>query len=45
MTIFAKPNRDTDVENKCMDTKVVGRGGGMNWDLGLTYIHCYKLDN
>ena len=35
--------RDTDVENKCMDTKG-GKwgwwgGGGMNWErLGWTYI-------
>ena len=26
-------NRDTDVENKLMDTKV-GRRGGMNWEIG-----------
>ena len=31
-------NRDTDVENKCMDNK--GRkwwsgGGGMNWEIGI----------
>ena len=31
-------NRDTDVENKCMDTK-----GGMGWigRLGLTYVYYY----
>ena len=35
-------NRDTDVENKRMDTKggkqgvvVVGGGGGMNWEIGI----------
>ena len=29
-------NRDTDVQNKCMDTKgqSVG-GGGMNWEIGI----------
>ena len=32
-------NRDTDVGNKCMDTKggkrgVVG-GGGVNWEIGI----------
>ena len=26
-------NRDTDVENKCMDTK--GEGGVMNWGIGI----------
>ena len=26
-------NRDTDVENKCMDTK--GKGGGRNWEIGI----------
>ena len=25
-------NRDTDIENKCMDTKG-GREGGMNWEI------------
>ena len=38
-------NRDTDVENKCMDTKRGkwqggGGGGGMNWEIG---IHMYTL--
>ena len=31
-------NRDTDVENKHMDTKVGesgGGGGGMNWEIGI----------
>ena len=34
-------NRDTDVENKLMDTK--GRKGKVGWigRLGLTYIHYY----
>ena len=27
-------NRDTDVENKCMDTKG-GRRGGMNWEIEI----------
>ena len=27
-------NRDTDVENKRMDTKGEG-GGGMNWEIGI----------
>ena len=29
-------NRDTDTENKLLDTKQ-GKEGGMNWRLGLTY--------
>ena len=33
------PNRDTDVENKRMDTKRGkwwgGGGGGMNWEIGI----------
>ena len=28
-------NRDTDVENKCMDTKGGREGGGMNWEIGI----------
>ena len=31
-------NRDTDVENKRMDTKVgkaVGGGGGINWEIRI----------
>ena len=32
-------NRDTDVENKCMDTtggkRGKGGGGGMNWKIGI----------
>ena len=33
-------NRDSDVENKSMDTKV-GRGGGMDWKIG---IDIYTID-
>ena len=33
-TYLQNRNRDTDVENKCMDTKV-GRGGGMNREIGI----------
>ena len=36
---FNQFKRDTDVENKRMDTKggkrVVGGGGGMNWEIGI----------
>ena len=35
-------NRDTDAENKRVDTKggkPGGSGGVMNWEMGLTYIH------
>ena len=28
-------NRDTDVENKPMDAKGEGGGGGMNWEIGI----------
>ena len=32
-------NRDTDIENKCMDTKGKG-GGGRNWEIGIAiYTH------
>ena len=46
MILFAK-HRDTDIENKCMDTKgggAGGGGGGMNWEIGIdTYtIICIK---
>ena len=34
-----KAEIETDIGNNCMDTKG-GRGlGGMNWEMGLTYIH------
>ena len=44
-------NRDTDVENKRMDTKEgergKGGGGGMNWEIGIDilYTNMYKIDN
>lgn len=28
-------NRDTDVENKCTDTKAGEKGGGMNSEIGI----------
>ena len=46
MTGLQGRNRDTDVENKCMDTKggKEGVGGGMNWETGIdTYtLTCIK---
>ena len=30
---FQSRNRDTDAENKCMDTKR-GEGGERNWEIG-----------
>ena len=43
-------NRDTDVENKCMDTewgrcRGVGGGGVMNWEIGIDIytLICIKL--
>ena len=45
MILFTKQNRDTDVKDKCMDTKG-GRGGGMNWETGIDiYTNTYKIDN
>ena len=44
-------NRDTDVENKRMDTMgESGRGGGgrvMNWEIGIDLytLICIKIDN
>ena len=36
-------NRDTDAENKHMDTK--GRVNGMNWETGIDiYTNMYKID-
>ena len=32
-TYFQSRNRDTDAENKCMDTKR-GEGGERNWEIG-----------
>ena len=44
-------NRDTDVENKCMDTKGGKRGRGWwwwdvlgDWDWHI-YTNMYKMDN
>ena len=31
---WQRRNRDTDIENKPMDTKV-GKGGGMSWEMGI----------
>ena len=33
-TYLQSRNRDTDVEDKLMDTKGE-RGGGMNWEIGI----------
>ena len=41
-------NRDTDVENKRVDTKGGKGGGGMNWKIGAdiyTLTNMYKIDN
>ena len=32
--LIYKAERETDVENKCMDIKGEG-GGGMNWEIGI----------
>ena len=32
--IFQSRNRDTDVENRCMDTRW-GSGGGMDWEIEI----------
>ena len=32
----------TDIENKCMDTNV-GKEIGVNWQIGIAYIHLYTL--
>ena len=34
MNLFASRNKDTDIENKCMDSKVEGVGG-MDWETGI----------
>ena len=34
MNVSAEQNRDTDVENKHMDTKA-GKEGGINWKVGI----------
>ena len=38
MKLFESRNKDTDVENKCMDIKGEKEGTGR---LGLTYIYYY----
>ena len=34
MNPYAKQKRDTDVENKHMNT-IIGRDGGINWKIGI----------
>ena len=34
MNLYAKQKRDTDLENKHMNT-VIGRDGGINWEIGI----------
>ena len=39
---FKSRNRDTDVENKCIDT--YGRGGDeMHWEIGMDLHHRYYV--
>ena len=42
-TYLQSRNRDTDIENKCMDTQG-GRRGGTNWEIGvdITTLLCIK---
>ena len=42
-TCLRSRNRDTDIENKNLDTKR-GKGGGMNWEIGIDIyiIACRK---
>ena len=43
--LFAKLNRDTGVEDKCMHTEWEKRCG-MNWETGINiYIGMHKIDN
>ena len=45
MNLSAKQNRDTEVENKCMNTKEQEKSDRMNWDIGINIytILCTKL--
>ena len=43
---YLQPSRDTDVENKCVDTKGERDGVGMNWETGFDTIEImYKIDS
>ena len=43
ITYFQRSNRDTDVKNIHMDTKL-GRGAGMDWEIGnLTHTHTHYV--
>ena len=45
--IYKAEIRDTDVENKCTDTKG-GRGGGMDWEIGIniyTLLYTEQITN
>ena len=46
LTSLQGKNRDTDVENKCMDTKGIKWGAGelQDWDRHI-YTNTYKIDN
>ena len=40
--LICKAERDTNIENKCLDSKV-GRRGGRNWEIGTDiYTPCMK---
>ena len=45
MILFEKQNRDTEIENKCMDTKRQRQGNELgDWDWHI-YTSTYKIDN
>ena len=47
MNLLAKQNRDTDIENKHMDTHM-RKAGGMNWKIGVdiyTLLHIKQIAN
>ena len=49
MVLFARRNRDIDIENKYMDTKGESPGSnGTIWETGIdvhTFDTVYKIDN
>ena len=42
-TYLQSSNRDTDAENKCMDTKG-GKQSGMNWEIGIDRSPALQAD-
>ena len=41
--VLATVNKDAEVENRCVDMRARGRGGGMNWETGIDIYTFYLV--